>query len=79
MRRSSTPSSTNADGQLLYVNAGHNPPYLIRSMDARDTTPDIQELSVGGTVLGLFPEMDYQEGDLYTCAQVTCWWHSPTA
>ena len=52
-------------GQLRYVNAGHNPPYLIRSMDARDTTPDIQELSVGGTVLGLFPEMDYQEGTVH--------------
>jgi putative ABC transport system permease protein len=44
--------------QLRYVNAGHNPPYLIRSID---TTPDIRELSVGGTVIGLFPQMSYEE------------------
>jgi serine phosphatase RsbU (regulator of sigma subunit) len=50
-------------GELRYVNAGHNPPYLIRSLDARPgAPPQIQELSVGGTVLGLFPQMDYQEG-----------------
>ena len=50
-------------GQLRYVNAGHNPPYLIRSLDAKPgASADIQELSVGGTVLGLFPQMDYQEG-----------------
>jgi putative ABC transport system permease protein len=44
--------------QLRYVNAGHNPPYLIRSLD---TTPDIRELSVGGTVIGLLPHMSYEE------------------
>jgi serine phosphatase RsbU (regulator of sigma subunit) len=61
-------------GQLRYVNAGHNPPYLIRSVDARggDATgitageaADIQELSVGGTVIGLFPDMSYQEGAVH--------------
>jgi putative ABC transport system permease protein len=52
--------------QLRYVNAGHNPPYLIRALDVRSTgAPEIQELSVGGTVLGLFPEMDYQEGTVH--------------
>jgi serine phosphatase RsbU (regulator of sigma subunit) len=44
--------------QLRYVNAGHNPPYLIRSIDK---TPDIRELTVGGTVIGLFPQMSYEE------------------
>ena len=43
--------------QLRYVNAGHNPPYLFHSMD----TSEIQELSAGGTVLGLFPQVSYQE------------------
>jgi len=40
--------------QLRYVNAGHNPPYLVRG-------PEIRELSIGGTVLGLFPQMTYEE------------------
>jgi serine phosphatase RsbU (regulator of sigma subunit) len=43
--------------QLRYVNAGHNPPYLFRSGDSSE----IQELSAGGTVLGLFPQVSYQE------------------
>ncbi|MGH9630993.1 MAG: PP2C family protein-serine/threonine phosphatase, partial [Bryobacteraceae bacterium] len=50
--------------QLRYVNAGHNPPYLLRSIDVHpsgDLIPDIQELTTGGTVLGLFPQMSYQE------------------
>ena len=50
------------NGQLRYVNAGHNPPYLIRSIDSRGTSAEIQELAIGGTVLGLFPQMDYEEG-----------------
>jgi serine phosphatase RsbU (regulator of sigma subunit) len=40
--------------RLTYVNAGHNPPYLVRQAD-------IQELTVGGTVLGLFPQMTYEQ------------------
>jgi len=53
--------------QLRYVNAGHNPPFLVRSLDGRDhesSTPgatEIHELKIGGTVLGLFPEMSYEE------------------
>jgi predicted permease len=41
--------------QLRYVNAGHNPPFLLR--------PDggIQELPAGGTVIGMFPETSYQD------------------
>ncbi len=40
--------------QLRYVNAGHNPPFLLRFSE-------IQELSTGGAVIGLFPEMNYPE------------------
>jgi predicted permease len=47
--------------RLRYVNAGHNPPYLVRCADSR---AEIVELDVGGTVLGLFPEVDYQEAEL---------------
>ena len=37
--------------QLRYVNAGHLPPYLLRSASA------IQELSTGGSVIGLFRDV----------------------
>jgi predicted permease len=50
--------------QLRYVNAGHNAPYLLRA--ARRSTIDsasaaIEQLSVGGTVVGMFPETGYEE------------------
>jgi predicted permease len=48
-------------GRLRYVNAGHNPPYLVRRTGAG---VDIIELSEGGTVLGLFPDMPYQDADV---------------
>jgi serine phosphatase RsbU (regulator of sigma subunit) len=41
--------------ELRYVNAGHNPPYLVRS------TSEIEELPAGGTVIGMFPQENYQE------------------
>jgi len=45
-----------ASGQRLqYVNAGHNPPYLVRS------DSEIVELPAGGTVVGLFPQMSYED------------------
>jgi len=44
--------------QLRYVNAGHNPPYLVRQAGSQ---VEITELKVGGTVLGLFPVVDYEE------------------
>lgn len=47
--------------RLRYVNAGHNPPYLVRCANG---APEIIELSVGGTVLGLFPDVEFQEADL---------------
>jgi len=43
-------------GRVEYVNAGHNPPQLIR----RDGT--IETLNEGGMVLGLFDSMPYEEG-----------------
>ena len=43
--------------QLRYVNAGHNPPCLLRC--AADKS--IEELPAGGTVIGLFPESSYEE------------------
>ncbi len=52
-----------ATRQLRYVNAGHNPPYLLRpaTSGAPASQPEIRELSIGGTVLGLFPQMSYEE------------------
>jgi sigma-B regulation protein RsbU (phosphoserine phosphatase) len=50
--------------QLRYVNAGHNPPYLLRAerRSAGDSaSAEIEQLSVGGTVVGMFPEMGYEE------------------
>jgi serine phosphatase RsbU (regulator of sigma subunit) len=44
--------------RLRYVNAGHNPPYLVRSPSGQ---AEIVELCAGGTVLGLFPEVEHQE------------------
>ena len=44
--------------QLRYVNAGHNPPFLMRSADGGS---GIQELTTGGMVVGMFPEADYEE------------------
>jgi serine phosphatase RsbU (regulator of sigma subunit) len=51
--------------QLRYVNAGHNAPYLFRAgrrSTADDAPSPIEQLSVGGTVVGMFPEMGYEEG-----------------
>jgi sigma-B regulation protein RsbU (phosphoserine phosphatase) len=50
--------------QLRYVNAGHNPPYLLRA--GRRSTADaalleIEQLTVGGTVVGMFSEVAYEE------------------
>jgi hypothetical protein len=50
--------------QLRYVNAGHNAPYLLRAgrpSTGDSVSPEIEQLSVGGTVVGMFPYMDYEE------------------
>jgi predicted permease len=50
------------DGRRVrYVNAGHNPPYLVRRTEAG---VEIADLSAGGTVLGLFPEVEYRDAEV---------------
>jgi putative ABC transport system permease protein len=44
--------------QLRYVNAGHNPPFLLRNGQAAP----IEQLSTGGTIIGMFPQSSYEEG-----------------
>jgi sigma-B regulation protein RsbU (phosphoserine phosphatase) len=44
---------------LRYVNAGHNPPYLLRF--AAHSPAEIEELSTGGTIIGMFPQANYEE------------------
>jgi sigma-B regulation protein RsbU (phosphoserine phosphatase) len=44
------------DGNCTYVNAGHNPPFLV----SRDGS--MKELLSGGMVLGLFTEAQYEAG-----------------
>lgn len=55
------------DAYLAYVNAGHNPPYLLRE-------DEHQRLTGGGMPLGLFPDVTYelqkvrlQPGDVLLC------------
>jgi len=45
-----------ADGKCTYINAGHNPPILVRRNGS------MSELKEGGTVLGLFAAAEYQSG-----------------
>jgi serine phosphatase RsbU (regulator of sigma subunit) len=45
-----------AKGVLRYVNAGHNPPALVRA------SGEIRTLTEGGMVLGLFESVPYEEG-----------------
>jgi predicted permease len=50
--------------KLRYVNAGHNAPYLFRAgrrSTANGASSEIEQLSVGGTVVGMFPDMGYEE------------------
>ena len=44
--------------KIVYSNAGHNPPLLIRSTGA------VERLSDGGTVLGVFPDTSFDQGEL---------------
>jgi sigma-B regulation protein RsbU (phosphoserine phosphatase) len=57
--------------QLRYVNAGHNAPYLLRAgrrSIADSGSPEIEQLSVGGAVVGMFPEMIYEEATVELCS-----------
>ncbi len=50
------------DSVLRYTNAGHNPPLLLRSK--KSGKPDIEWLDVGGTVLGLFRDSEYEDSEI---------------
>jgi putative ABC transport system permease protein len=54
---------------LRYVNAGHNPPFLLRVAPAPlpQGLASIEELAIGGTIIGMFPGADYEEGHLEVC------------
>jgi serine phosphatase RsbU (regulator of sigma subunit) len=41
-------------GDLIYCNAGHNPPFLVRASGS------IERLPSCGTILGIFPEIGYE-------------------
>jgi serine phosphatase RsbU (regulator of sigma subunit) len=45
-------------GHLRYANAGHNPPYL-------RTSQGVLELRASGIPLGLFPDLEYEEKEVY--------------
>jgi serine phosphatase RsbU (regulator of sigma subunit) len=45
--------------ELRYVNAGHNPPYLLRGASPGGV---VEELSTGGTIIGMFPKSSYEQG-----------------
>jgi sigma-B regulation protein RsbU (phosphoserine phosphatase) len=47
---------------FTYVNAGHNPPIVLRR--TKDGTVHIIRLETGGPVVGLFPDAPYQQGSL---------------
>ena len=42
------------EGNCTYTNAGHNPPFLVR------TDGSLHELTEGGMVLGLFPQVQFE-------------------
>lgn len=45
-------------GEVVYVNGGHNPPYLLREDGTLET------LTVGGLLLGIFPEAVYESASV---------------
>lgn len=45
---------------LRYVNGGHNPPFLLHNHNSGN----IQELSTGGMIVGMFPFSQYEEGSV---------------
>ncbi len=50
-----------AEGNLVYVNAGHQPPILFFA-DPQPGQPCEMELNVGGTVIGPLPEARFRRG-----------------
>ena len=54
--------------QLRYVNAGHNPPYLVRARaNASGAPAPMEELTIGGAVVGMLPGMSYEEATVDLC------------
>ena len=51
-----------ATRRLDYVNAGHNPPVVLRGDPA--AAPDLVRLDTGGPVIGLLPECGYEQGEV---------------
>jgi sigma-B regulation protein RsbU (phosphoserine phosphatase) len=47
---------------LRYTNAGHNPPLLVRAGTASEDR--VERLETGGTVLGLFRDVEYNDAEL---------------
>ncbi|HEY0100828.1 MAG TPA: GAF domain-containing SpoIIE family protein phosphatase, partial [Pyrinomonadaceae bacterium] len=56
------------EGKLTYVNAGHNPPFLIRRREGAETCEppvnDYLKLATGGAVIGVFEHFGYEEETL---------------
>jgi sigma-B regulation protein RsbU (phosphoserine phosphatase) len=56
--------------QLRYVNAGPNPPYLVRARtnaaNSEQGSP-MEELTVGGAVVGMLPGLSYDEATVDLC------------
>jgi predicted permease len=53
------------DGRRLrYVNAGHNPPYVVRR---NGSDVQIVELGACGTVIGLFTDVEYEDAEIALC------------
>jgi sigma-B regulation protein RsbU (phosphoserine phosphatase) len=50
-----------ATRRLAYVNAGHNPPIILRPVNGKK---EILRLDVGGTVVGLLPDFPYQQASV---------------
>jgi sigma-B regulation protein RsbU (phosphoserine phosphatase) len=51
-----------ASRRLVYVNAGHNPPMLLRASEAG--APHVERLDVGGPVIGLLPDCAYTQAEV---------------
>jgi sigma-B regulation protein RsbU (phosphoserine phosphatase) len=49
-----------ATRRLQYVNAGHNPPILLRC----EAEGDVMRLTTGGPVIGLLPDCDYTQDEV---------------
>ncbi len=45
--------------ELRYVNAGHNPPFLLRN-----GASVVEPLATGGMIIGMFPQAAYEEGSV---------------